>query len=60
MVFRAEKVGEFNGKAVFYLASTLDNQVEAFRAEGIPAPYIVLPEEVELARKGDEVEVELL
>jgi hypothetical protein len=54
MDLKTEKVGEVNGKPVFYLASPLHNQVEAFMAEGIPAPYIVLPEQaVEIRLDSD-------
>ncbi len=46
MEFKAEKVGKIDAGNVFYLAAPLNNQIEAFREEGISAPYIALPEDV--------------
>lgn len=46
MTLEAEKVGRIDTRDVFYLATPLNNQIEAFRNEGIPAPYLVSVEDV--------------
>src|SRR3989344_2498432 len=46
MEFKAEKFGKIDAGDIFYLAAPLNNQIEAFREQGISAPYIVLPEDV--------------